>query len=95
MSILARLSPYLRDRNERAAKTILYAFGSFLFEEWIGTLVALGMTERALVMAAGAGFVSVGGSWVSRYVGESGTCSMTRTYAYGDKVPAPPAGHRK
>jgi hypothetical protein len=82
------LSPFLRDRNERALKTLVYSTVSYLFQEWVGHLVALATWERALVMAAAASLVSIVGSWISRYLGERGTASLTSTYAYGDKAPS-------
>ena len=56
------------DTTERASKGALYAFASYWFESWLGTLVHLTMTERAGVFAVANLVCSVAGSLLSKRV---------------------------
>jgi hypothetical protein len=86
------LSPFARDLGERAGKTVTGSFAAYLFEAWLSTLVALTMTERALIWAAGTTVASIVWSLVSRHFGdepgEPKTASLLKEVVYTG-VPSP------
>lgn len=76
-----RLSPFVRDAAERAAKTMGGGFATYLFEGELG-LSHLPLPVRALYYAAGTAAFSWLASLVSRRLGRPGTASALRVVEY-------------
>lgn len=73
---------WARATGERLARAFITAFCSYLFEEWVGSLVALTPIGRAAVFAAGLTLSTVALAWVARRFGQPGTDSFLNFIGY-------------
>jgi hypothetical protein len=85
-----RDADWKRATGERVARTIpttwLSAFVGFLFEQWVGTLMALNSVERAFIWASGMTVSAVVCTVVlalcARHFGQPGTDSFLKFIGY-------------
>jgi hypothetical protein len=78
--------PFWRGLTERATKTALQQAASFLFTYWVDHLVALTMTEKVGVYAAGAVGASIISSLLSRRIGPKDSPSLVQEGAGTNRV---------
>ncbi|OIN80853.1 hypothetical protein [Mycobacterium malmoense] len=76
------LSPFVDDLTERAAKSLVAAWPTMLFTDWVASDYTSVPWLHATVAATGVTLISVGMSLISRHYGTRGTASMIPNVRY-------------